>query len=118
MKLQRAQHGNIESPHDFNVVNGQHGYGVYAFKHGNQSMKQYYTKSGENLFSFEIPDTLVVDLSKKKMDFWEAKAYVYNNPQYKAFIFQHKGYGIPTAKEILITDPSIIQLTPIKGGKH
>lgn len=110
LKLQRGQIGIVDEPWDFNFGNGQHGQGIYAFKFGDKPMIDYYTSRGENLHTFQIPMKYVVDLSNKNWDFWDAKAYIYNNPQYKAFIFRHSGSGIPTSKEILITDPSIIEI--------
>lgn len=110
MKLQRCQLGEVKHPSEFNFGTGQNGDGIYCFKAGNKPMKEYYSKNGETLHTFSIDDKYVKDLSKEKLDFWEAKAFIYNNPQYKAFIFSHKGYGIPTSKEILITDYTIIKL--------
>jgi len=108
LKLQRGQVGVVDDPWSFNFGNGQHGEGVYAFLYGDKPMKDYYTKRGENLYTFKIPKKYVVDLSNKHWDFWEAKSYIYNNPQYKAFIFKHVGIGIPSSREVLITDPNII----------
>lgn len=110
LKLQRGQHGEVKEPWDFHSGTGQHGDGIYAFIFGDKPMAKYYTKDSEKLHTFQIPSRLVVDLSNKKLDFWEAKAFIFNNPQYKAFIFKHAGYGIPTSKEILITDPEIIEV--------
>ena len=110
IKLQRGQFGDVDDVWDFNVVNGQHGEGIYAFKYGDKPMIDYYTKEGETLHTFQIPKKYFVDLSNKNWDFWDAKEYMYNNPQYKAFMFRHSGSGVPTSKEILITDPNIIQI--------
>lgn len=108
MKLQRCQHNIVNNIYDLNFSNGQHGYGVYCFIYGDNKMKEYYSKNGEKTYSFEIPDSLILDLSKKSLDYWEAKEIIYNNSEYKAFIFTHKGFGVPTSKEILITDVEII----------
>ncbi len=110
VKLQRCQEGNVEECWDFYSGTGQHGDGIYAFLYGDKAMTKYYTSRGENLHTFTIPKKYIIDLSNKKWDFWEAKAYIYNNTQYKAFIFKHVGDGIPTSKEVLITDPSIITI--------
>ena len=110
LKLQRAQPGEVNDKWDFNIVNGQHGEGIYAFLYGDIPMNNYYTKNKENIHTFQIPIKYIADLSNKKWDFWDARAFIYNNPQYKAFIFKHVGPGIPSSKEVLITDPSIIQL--------
>lgn len=110
LKLQRAQRGDVEEPWDFNYVNGQHGEGVYAFMYGDKAMIDYYTSRGEKLHTFKIPINLVIDLSNKKQDYWEAKEFIYKNPQYKAFIFRHVGDGIPKSKEVLITEPDIIEI--------
>lgn len=110
LKLQRGQIGDVDEPWDFNYGTGQHGEGVYAFRYGDKPMINYYTSRGENLHTFQIPKKYVVDLSNKKYDFWEAKTFIYNNPQYKAFIFKHNGHGIPSSKEVLITDPNIIEI--------
>lgn len=103
MKLQRGQHGEVNSVYDFNTSSGQHGDGVYFFPVNNAAMRSYYTKNGENLHTAEIHDSLVLDCSKKKVDYWEARKIMFDNPDKKAFIFQHKGIGIPTGKEIVVT---------------
>jgi len=108
--LQRGQNGEVNDEWDFNVVNGQHGKGVYSFFNKDQPMIDYYTKNGENLHTFQIPKKYIKNLSDKDWDFWDTKAFIFNNPQYKAFIFNHKGPGIPSSKEVLITDPSIIKV--------
>lgn len=110
IKLQRAQFGNVANVWDFNIVNGQHGQGIYAFKYGIKPMIDYYTKNGENLYTFRIPKKYLIDLSNKNWDYWELKAFIYSNPQYKAFMLKHRGHGLPTSQEILITDPDIIEL--------
>ena len=70
IKLQRGQFGNVEDSWDFNVVNGQHGEGIYAFKYGDKPMIDYYTKEGETLHTFQIPKKFFVDLSNKNWDFY------------------------------------------------
>ena len=108
MKLQRCQHKEANSIFDLNIANGQHGKGVYCFAFGNKPMREFYSKNGENTYTFEIDDNLVKDLSHLNLDYWKAKTIIYNSPQFKAFVFKHKGVGIPTSKEILIVDSSII----------
>jgi hypothetical protein len=110
IKLQRGQKGEVDSPWDFTIVSGQHGEGVYAFLFGDKAMQAYYTKQGETLHTFKIPTKYIMDLSKQNLDLWKAKEIIYKNPEYKAFIFKHAGPGIPTSKEVLITDPKIIIL--------
>ena len=110
LKLQRGQFGNVDDCWDFNSGTGQHGDGIYAFLYGDKAMTNYYTKNGEALHTFQIPKKYVKDLSSKNWDFWEAKKFIYDNQQYKAFIFKHIGHGIPTSKEVLITDPNIIEI--------
>src|ERR1035437_4388357 len=100
LKLQRAQKGSVTDNWDLNSVTGQHGEGVYCFLHGDKPMADYYSKDGCNVHSFKVLSIYVNDLSKSKMDFWEAKTFIFNNPQYKAFIFKHSGHGIPTSKEV------------------
>ena len=110
LKLQRCQKGNVDDCLDLRTFNGQHGKGVYAFLYGDKAMIDYYTSNGETVHTFKIPSKYVKDLSKTNYDYLDAKKYIYNNPQYKAFIFKHIGHGIPTSKEVLITDPSIIEI--------
>ena len=107
--LQRAQSNEVNDVWDLNISNGQHGEGIYAFLNNDKEMIKYYTKQGEKLVSFKVPKKYVVDLSNKKYDYWKAKEFIYNNPKYKVFIFKHIGFGIPTSKEVLITDPEIIK---------
>lgn len=107
-QLQRCQAGEVNDVWDFNVVNGQNGEGIYAFLAGDTPMKNYYCKNGENLHSFKIEKKYLKDLSKSNLDYWDVKKFIYNNPQYKAFIFKHIGHGIPNSREVLITDPQII----------
>jgi len=108
MKLQRGQHGSVSDCWDLNSCNGQHGEGVYTMLFNDTPMIKYYTKNNEVLHTIEIPDNMVKDLSFKNWSYWEAKQFIYQNPKYKAFIFRHCGNGIPTSKEVLITDQSII----------
>jgi hypothetical protein len=108
--LQRCQAGEVNDVWDFRIVNGQNGEGIYAFFAGDKPMKDYYCSKGENLHSFKIEKKHVKDLSNLNLDYWDVKNFIYNNPQYKAFVFKHAGHGIPSSKEVLITDPQIIIL--------
>jgi hypothetical protein len=110
VQLQRCQAGNVNDVWDFNVVNGQNGEGIYAFFADDKPMKDYYCKNGENIHSFKIEKKYIKNLSNLNLDYWDVKKHIYNNPQYKAFIFKHVGHGIPSSKEVLITDPNIIIL--------
>ena len=108
IKLQRCQSGEVNDVWDFNVVNGQNGEGIYCFLYGDIPMKNNYCRNGENLHTFKIDKKYLKDLSKLRLDYWEVKAFIYNHPEYKAFIFKHNGSGIPSSREVLITDPEII----------
>ena len=112
LKLQRGQKGEVNDCWDLRTFNGQHGEGVYAFLYGDKAMADYYTSNGETVHTFQIPKKYVKDLSTTnyKWDYWTAKKYMYDNPQYKAFIFKHVGHDIPTSKEVLIIDQSIIEI--------
>jgi len=110
LKLQRGQQGDVEDCWDLREFNGQHGKGVYAFLFGDKPMLDYYTQNNETIHTFQIPKKYVKDMSNKNWDYWDAKTYMANNTEYKAFIFRHSGSGIPTSKEVLIIDPSIIEI--------
>lgn len=110
LKLQRCQSGDIEDIWDFRSFNGQHGEGIYCFLYGDKAMEEYYSKNGEQTHTFKVDTKYVKNMSKKNWDFWDAKAYMAQNPQFKVFIFNHIGSGIPTSKEVLITDPEVIIL--------
>lgn len=108
IKLQRCQFGNVSDEWNFNFGNGQHGEGIYCYQYPDNKMKEYYSKNGESVYNFEIDRKYIKDCSNKNYDYWEAKKLIYDNPQYKAFIFKHSGIGIPNSKEVLITHPEII----------
>jgi len=110
IRLQRCQHKKVADKWDFNSCVGQHGEGVYAFFSDDKKMIDYYSSNGENLYTFKIPKKYIKFLNRKLMDFWEAKTYITNHPEYKAFVFKHKGYDIPTSLEVVITDANIIQI--------
>lgn len=110
MIIQRCQFKKVESVYDFNICSGQNGRGVYFFVSGDKEMKKYYSKNGENVYQAKIDNKYIKDLSKQKLDYWKIQEIIYNNQEFKAFIFKHKGYNIPTSKEILITDVNILNL--------
>lgn len=110
MILQRAQKRNVESVYDFNIFNGQHGEGIYAFIACDKLMMDYYTRMGEDVYTFSIDDYLVMDLSGRDYDYWDARGIMMQHSHKGAFIFKHSGPGIPTSVEVLITDPEIIEL--------
>jgi hypothetical protein len=112
LMLQRAQQGHVDDGYDFREFDGQHGTGIYAFFYGDKEMEKYYTSNNENVHTFTIPKKYVLDLSNKNYAWkiWDVKKIIYDHPDYKAFIFKHAGSKIPTSKEILITDPSIITI--------
>ena len=110
LTLQRTQFNKVEDVWDLSISNGQHGRGIYAFLYGDKKMIEYYTKNGETLYTFTVPQKYVIDLSNKKYDYWKASEFIYNNPEYKVFTFEHSGYGIPTSKEVVVTDPEIIKI--------
>jgi hypothetical protein len=109
MLLQRCQKGIVKNCRDFRTFHGQYGNGVYAMKRGDRPMERYYTSNGESVYYFEIKNKYIVNLTRKHLDYWGVQEFIYNNPQYKAFILKHKGIGIPTSQQILITDPTIIE---------
>lgn len=110
MIVERQQKGDVSSVWDFREVNGQHGQGVYFHIVGHSEMIEYYSRNGEQSYKAEIHNELIKDCSKLNLDYWGAKEVIYNNPTKAAFIFKHKGVGIPTSKEILITDLSKLKL--------
>ena len=106
--LQRMQSGEVSTVHDFTIADGQHGEGIYCFFRNDRRMIDYYTKNDNQLHTFSIERKWIADFSKMNLDYWQAKKIIYNNPKVKAFIFKHRGKGIPTSKEVVITNPSII----------
>ena len=110
MILQRCQFKKVDSIYDFNICLGHHGKGVYFFVFGDKKMKKYYSKNVENVYQVQIDNKYIKDLSKQKLDYWKIQEIIYNNQEFKAFIFKHKGHNIPTSKEILITDINILKL--------
>ena len=110
MIIERQQKGTVSSVWDFNEADGQHGKGVYFHIVGDSKMKAYYSRNGETSYKAEIKNELIKDCSKLNLDYWAAREIIYKNPQKAAFIFRHKGAGIPTSKEILITNLSKLKL--------
>jgi hypothetical protein len=110
MLLERQQKGKVDDVFDLRSFNGQVGEGVYFHLYGNKAMRKYYQQNGEESCIVEIDDKYVLDLSSKRHDYWNAKWYIANNPNKCAFIFQHKGIGIPTSKQILVTDITKLKL--------
>lgn len=108
MILKRCQHGEVKEPSDFRVFNGQHGEGCYFMPSNNKDMEAYYSRDGEKVHTAKIDSELVMDLSYRNWDYWDAKAKIYRHPEMSAFIFRHEGSGIPSGKEILVTDLSSI----------
>ena len=112
MKLWRCQHGEVTSPFDFRIDSGGAcGPGIYAMKAGDRPMRKYYTAQGENTFEFEVPDHLVKKAQGKGVaTYWAIREFIYreNDNGFKVFVCKHKGINIPTSKQIVITDASII----------
>lgn len=106
-------------------ISGEAGQGIYAYQ-SNKALREYYTKKGEKL-NFITPktDAKIIDLttpeSKKAIigigqkkgwgtnsqnyhkELWAIKEYLYNK-NYDAYILPHKGVGIPTGKQLVITN--------------
>jgi hypothetical protein len=112
MKLQRCQHGEVSSLYDFRIdTGGACGPGLYAMLFGDRPMQKYYTAQGENTFSFEVPDNLVKKIGGKGVTtYWAIREAIFREQEkgFKVFICKHSGINIPTSKQIVITDPSII----------
>jgi hypothetical protein len=110
MKLQRCQRGEVLDPFDFRIdSNGACGPGLYAMLFGDRPMQRYYSKLGELTYSFEVPDKYIKHL-KGISTYWVIRETIerYREGGYKVFICKHKGIGIPTSKQVVIIDPSII----------
>lgn len=111
MKLWRCQFGEVNSPHEFNSMNGACGEGVYAMLENDKPMRKYYSQRGENTFEFEVPDKYVKEVKGLGLaTYWALRERIYTLREegFKVFICKHKGISIPTSKQILITDVSII----------
>lgn len=111
MILWRAQFGDCKDGFDFNYGGGACGKGIYAMLENDKPMRRYYTARGEKLYSFEVPDNLVKEVKGKGLTtYWSLKERIYSLKEegFKVFVCRHKGIGIPTSKQILITDAAII----------
>ena len=112
MKLWRCQFDNAVDGFDFREdTGGAFGKGIYAMPAGSTNMKKYYSVRGEKTFEFEIPDNLVKKIGGKGITtYWAIKEAIYREQLngFKAFICKHKGINIPTGKQIVITDASIV----------
>lgn len=112
MKLWRCQHGEVNDAYDFREDSGGAcGPGIYAMKAGDRKMQKYYTERGENTFSFDVPDELIKKIGGRGVTtYWAIRERIWLEQQsgFKVFICKHKGINIPTSKQFVITDPSII----------
>jgi hypothetical protein len=112
MKLQRCQHGECIDGFDFRIdTGGACGPGIYAMKYGDGPMRKYYTAQGENTFSFEVPDNLVKKIGGRGVTtYWAIRERIFMEQEkgFKVFVCKHKGINIPTSKQYVITDASII----------
>lgn len=112
MKLQRCQHGEVSSPHDFRIdTGGACGPGIYAMKYMDGPMQKYYSAQGENTYSFEVPDNLVKKIGGRGVTtYWAIREAIFREHHngYRVFICKHKGINIPTSKQYVITDANII----------
>jgi hypothetical protein len=138
--LERCQFGNIQSVNDLNISYGESGRGIYCY-FPNSSMRKYYSKDGENIILLSLKsDAKIIDLtkdSKKIIDFinkkisnkvymaktntWQRYAneimfyLTLNYPNQDGYITSHKGPGIPTNKQVIITNTSKISIFSING---
>jgi hypothetical protein len=112
MKLQRCQHGEATDGFDFREdTNGACGPGIYAMMFGDKPMQKYYSAQGENTYTFEVPDNLVKKIGGRGVTtYWSIRERIFMEKEkgFKVFICKHKGINIPTSKQIVITDASII----------
>lgn len=107
-------------------ASGEGGEGVYAYPSQNRSMKEYYSKKGEDIHLIRPhPDTIILDLTTKSArdniiaigkkngyrtnvsnyhkELWAIKEYLYNK-NYDAYLLPHKGYDIPSGTQLIITN--------------
>lgn len=112
MKLQRCQFEDATTAQDFRIdTGGACGSGIYAMMFGDNPMRKYYSARGENTYSFEVPDELVKKIGGRGVTTYLAIRNAierYQEQGYKVFICKHKGINIPTSKQIVITDATII----------
>lgn len=127
----KLQHGtNVKF--DFPLVGcGKSGYGFYAYKSNSCAMRKYYDSG--HVLEFHIDEQHVIDLTTR-INYLHAKCWIENQlnkkisktlfqqsghllqmfiskfyPNAKAFINFHFGPKIPTSKEIVIIDTSIMR---------
>lgn len=109
----RCQKNPASDGFDFNwTTNGAAGSGVYAMLKGANNLKKYYSQLGEDTYEFEIEDKYIVEVKGAGLStYWaiRERIYVLQEEGFKAFILKHKGINIPTGKQVLITDVSIIK---------
>lgn len=112
MKLQRCQFEPADNGFDFREDRGGAcGPGIYAMKFGDNKLRKYYSKRGEKTFSFDVPDHLIKEVKGKGLaTYWAIREAIfrYQEQGYKVFVCKHKGINIPTGKQYVITDASII----------
>lgn len=112
MKLWRCQFGEVSSPNDFRFdSSGACGPGIYAMLAGDSKLRKYYSARGENTYEFEVPDKVVKKIGGRGVPtYWAIRERIFMDQEngFKVFICKHKGIGIPTSKQIIITDADII----------
>lgn len=112
MKLQRCQFSEATDGFDFRWdSSGACGPGIYAMLFGDKPMQKYYSSRGESTYSFEVPDDLVKKIGGRGVTtYWAIRESItmWQEKGFKVFICKHKGINIPTSKQIVITDASII----------
>jgi hypothetical protein len=112
MKLQRCQHGDAKDGFDFREdTSGACGPGIYAMKFGDYPMRKYYSERGEKTFSFDVPDNLVKRIGGRGVTtYWAIREAIFREKEngFKVFICKHKGINIPTSKQYVIIDASVI----------
>ncbi len=136
--LERGQLGEVNDYWDFNSGMGQAGNGIY-FYIPNPQMRKYYSKENENIYRVKLKDEAnIIDLTKEKeqlIDFinkdkkiantsnyqtfaWDIMAYMNKiHPDAHGYIIQHKGIGIPTGKQVILTKPEVIkEIVKIKSA--
>ncbi len=111
---------------EISFTNGQCGEGVYAYPSQNVSMKEYYSKDGQNIYLIRPhPDAIILNLTTGKAkndiifigkkrgykttdsnyhkELWAIKEYLYDK-HYDAYLLPHAGYGIPSGSQLIITN--------------
>ncbi len=137
------ERGVREGDPPLKAVHGEAGHGIYAFK-PNSEMRSYYTQQGESLYTFDIPDNKIADLTKEldqlipfmkkdidktaeQMGGFYVKPKInrenyqrfgriiedyirVHHPDKSAYLVQHKGIGIPTGKQLVITNMDDVEI--------